>query len=316
MNTTESVPSFDIEVIAYSVSLCIIIILALAGNIIVCLAFYRSSSFRAPTVLFIVSLAVTDILVASVSIPLWLTLQLGVCSTQCTYAWKVVDVLFSTASIMNLCAISIDRFVIITRPLQYPNIMTARRSCTALVAIWFYAITLAALVATKWQYYPTFVFVVDFLIPLGIMIACYSLIFKTALSQVRRVFPIRQAYYFKREFKAAKTLGIVMGTFIACWAPFFLLNLIVSYVHDFIVSTGIIAGIKILHYINSALNPLIYSCSNKEFRFKILRVLPCTCGRVRQTHMIDRVVFWSTTLSPNSDGNNSFQQESMRACKN
>jgi len=324
MNTTQLVPtnsSNDVaqlsrETIAFSIALCVIIILALIGNIIVCLAFYRSSSFHTPTVMFIVSLAVTDILVASVSIPLWLSMQLSVCtSVPCNLAWKVMDVLFSTASIMNLCAISIDRYIIIAKPLTYPFNMTIRRAYIALLVIWIYAFTLAAIVVAKWKYYPTFVFVVDFIIPLTIMITCYSLIFKTALSQVRRVFPIRQAYYFKREFKAAKTLGIVMGTFLACWAPFFLLNLIVSY-RTLSLTTSTVAGVKILHYINSALNPLIYSCSNKEFRFKILRVLPCTCGRVRRPHMIDRVVFWSTTLTPNTEGSNGFRLESMRARKN
>lgn len=323
MNTTQLAPTnssqiveLSTETIGYSIALCFIIILALIGNIVVCLAFYRSSSFRTPTVMFIVSLAVTDILVASVSIPLWLSIQLSLCSSiPCNLAWKVIDVLFSTASIMNLCAISIDRFVIIAKPLTYPYNMTMKRAYVALVAIWVYAFTLAAIVFSKWKYYPTFVFVVDFIIPLTIMVTCYSLIFKTALSQVRRVFPIRQAYYFKREFKAAKTLGIVMGTFLACWAPFFLLNLIVSY-RELSLTPGTIAGVKILHYINSALNPLIYSCSNKEFRFKILRVLPCSCGRVRHPHMIDRVVFWSTTLTPNSVNGNGFRQESMRIRKN
>ncbi|XP_020899264.1 dopamine receptor 2-like [Exaiptasia diaphana] len=314
-NTTQSnQENISTGVLVYSVILFVIVVLALAGNAIVCLAFYRSSTFRSATVLFILSLAVTDILVATISIPLWLSLQLKFCEDQhCLTPWKITDVLFSTASIMNLCAISVDRLVIISRPLHYPNIMTTSRANIALVAIWGFAVTLSALISTSWSFYPTFVFIVAFVLPLLIMISSYSFILKAALSQVRRVFPIRQAYYFKRELKAAKTLGIVMGAFITCWAPFFLVNLIVSYRKDIVVSTTSIAGIKTLHYINSALNPVIYSCSNKEFRFKILRVLPC--GSARHSNMIDRVVFWSTTLGASTDLSSTYR-DSFRAHKN
>lgn len=309
-------------VVVYSIALFVVIALALLGNTVVFVAFFRSSALRNATVAFILSLAVTDILVASISIPLWLSFQLSQCfyseSVPCnktTYTvWKCIDVLFSTASIMNLCAISIDRLVVITKPLQYPNIMTSQRANIALAAIWIFAVTLAGLVTIQWHFFPTFVFIVSFVLPLSIMIYSYSRIFNTALSQARRVFPIRQAYYFKRELKAAKTLAIVMGTFIACWAPFFLVNLIVSYRPDLFPNAITTAGIKLLHYINSGLNPLIYSLSNKEFRCKILRVLPCNIGGTNDSHMIDRVVFWSTTFSQQSAdfGNTSFRQNSLR----
>ncbi|XP_031569842.1 octopamine receptor 1-like [Actinia tenebrosa] len=323
MNTTSSTSQEGpAVVVVYSVALFVVIVLALLGNSVVFVAFYRSSALHNASVAFILSLAVTDILVASISIPIWLSFQLNQCfylsnvlCNKTTYTvWKCVDVLFSTASIMNLCAISIDKFIVITKPLHYPNIMTSKRANIALAAIWIFAVSLAALVTVHWDFFPTFVFIVSFIFPSFIMIYSYSRIFKTALSQARRVFPIRQTYYFKRELKAAKTLAIVMGTFIACWAPFFLVNLIVSYRPDLFPSAVTTAGIKLLHYINSALNPLIYSLSNKEFRYKILRVLPCKLGRRNNTHMIDRVVFWSTTFSQSADlGNTSFpRQKSLR----
>lgn len=322
MNSTSSTSQKGpAGVVVYSIALFVVIVLALLGNSVVFVAFFRSSTLRNATVAFILSLAVTDILVASISIPLWLSFQLSQCfysatvlCNKTTYTvWKCVDVLFSTASIMNLCAISIDRFIVITKPLHYPNIMTSKRENLALTAIWIFAVTLAALVTTHWKFFPTFVFIVSFIFPLSIMIYSYSRIFKTALSQARRVFPVRQAYFFKRELKAAKTLAIVMGTFIACWAPFFLVNLIVSYRPDLFPNAVTTAGIKLLHYINSALNPLIYSLTNKEFRCKILRVLPCKLGGRNETHMIDRVVFWSTHFSQSADfGNTSFRQKSLR----
>lgn len=50
--------------------------------------------------------------------------------------WLVTDVWISTASILNLCAISIDRYVAVTRPVKYRSIMTARRAKCIVAAVW------------------------------------------------------------------------------------------------------------------------------------------------------------------------------------
>lgn len=53
--------------------------------------------------------------------------------------WLVTDVWISTASILNLCAISIDRYVAVTRPVKYRSIMTPRRAKTIVACVWILA---------------------------------------------------------------------------------------------------------------------------------------------------------------------------------
>jgi len=50
--------------------------------------------------------------------------------------WLAVDVWLCTASIYNLCAISIDRYVAISRPVQYPTLMSSRRARMLIIAVW------------------------------------------------------------------------------------------------------------------------------------------------------------------------------------
>lgn len=50
--------------------------------------------------------------------------------------WLVTDVWISTASILNLCAISVDRYVAVTRPVKYRSIMTPRKAKTIVASVW------------------------------------------------------------------------------------------------------------------------------------------------------------------------------------
>ncbi|CAK9828132.1 5-hydroxytryptamine receptor 1 [Anthophora retusa] len=54
-------------------------------------------------------------------------------------AWVSFDVLSCTASILNLCMISVDRFYAITKPLQYGVKRTTRRMVIYIILVWLAA---------------------------------------------------------------------------------------------------------------------------------------------------------------------------------
>ena len=80
-----------------------------------------------------------------------------------------------------------------------------------------------------------------------------------------------------RERRATLILGIVMASFIGCWLPFFSIYPL-SMLFDLDVPGGLFAVIFWLGYCNSALNPVIYTIFNREFRAAFVSIL---CRRRR-----------------------------------
>lgn len=92
---------------------------------------------------------------------------------------------------------------------------------------------------------------------------------------------------FKREHKAAKTLGIIMGAFLVCWLPFFTWYLTDSLCSDYCSELFPDWGVNVLFWIgyaNSALNPIIYPCFNRDFREAFRRLFACNrCDRMAKS---------------------------------
>ncbi|XP_061527436.1 LOW QUALITY PROTEIN: adrenoceptor alpha 1Aa [Phycodurus eques] len=84
---------------------------------------------------------------------------------------------------------------------------------------------------------------------------------------------------FSREKKAAKTLGIVVGCFVLCWLPFFLVLPISSMFPAYRPPDTVFKITFWLGYFNSCINPIIYPCSNQEFKKAFQSLLGAHCLR-------------------------------------
>ncbi|CAB3242056.1 unnamed protein product [Arctia plantaginis] len=85
----------------------------------------------------------------------------------------------------------------------------------------------------------------------------------------------KEAADSKRERKAAKTLAIITGAFVACWLPFFVLAILAPTCNCEV--SPVLTSLSLwLGYFNSTLNPIIYTVFSPEFRHAFQRLL---CGR-------------------------------------
>ncbi|XP_036136995.1 D(4) dopamine receptor [Molossus molossus] len=301
----------------------------LAGNSLVCVSVAAERALQTPTNYFIVSLAAADLLLALLVLPLfvysevqggvWL-LSRGLCD-----ALMAMDVMLCTASIFNLCAISVDRFVAVAVPLRYNR--QSRRQLLLIGATWLLAAAVAvpvlcglndtrgrdpAVCRLENRDYVVYSSVCSFFLPCPLMLLLYWATFRglrrweaarrTKLHgrgprrpsgpgppppaaaappeaipagpppQARR----RRAKITGRERKAMRVLPVVVGAFLVCWTPFFVVHITRALCPACAVPPRLVSAVTWLGYLNSALNPLIYTVFNAEFR-SVFRKAPRLC---------------------------------------
>ncbi|XP_012535826.2 octopamine receptor beta-3R isoform X2 [Monomorium pharaonis] len=146
-NPSVVVESRNVSLIALKgVIMVSIIVTALLGNALVIASVRRHRKLRVPTNRYVVSLAMADLLVAVCAMTFNASVELSgkwlLGSIMCD-VWNSMDVYFSTASILHLCCISVDRYYAIVRPLEYPAIMRTVTVTAMLCSAW----TLPALIS-------------------------------------------------------------------------------------------------------------------------------------------------------------------------
>ncbi|XP_077440263.1 5-hydroxytryptamine receptor 2B [Vanacampus margaritifer] len=130
-----------------------VIIPTIGGNILVILAVSLERKLQNATNYFLMSLAVADLLVGLLVMPIALATVLYnsdwplpdfICPI-----WLFLDVLFSTASIMHLCAISLDRYIAIKKPIQHSQYKSRAKAMVKIALVWLISICIAIPIPIK-----------------------------------------------------------------------------------------------------------------------------------------------------------------------
>ncbi|XP_053333892.1 5-hydroxytryptamine receptor 4 isoform X1 [Clarias gariepinus] len=204
-----------------------VIIMTVLGNLLVMVALSRDRQLRKKkTNYFIVSLAFADLLVALLVMPFAaIELTTGHWSLGETFCLvrTSLDVLLTTASILHLCCIALDRYyAICCQPLVYRNKMTPVRVSLMLGGCWVIPLFISFLpIMQNWNAigiediieerklshgsnrtscifmvnrpYALVCSAVAFYVPLGLMILAYQRIYVTAMEHARQIRMLRRA---------------------------------------------------------------------------------------------------------------------------
>lgn len=144
INEGSHASNVDITVIINCAIIAALILISITGNLIVLAAIKRTSSLRSPSIIFICSLAVSDLVVGFIVQPLFIAREL-------TNSDLVKSLLETTAyaacgfSLFIMTAISMDRYVALHYHMRYPSIVTSTRA-TYLIATVFLVNFLAAII--------------------------------------------------------------------------------------------------------------------------------------------------------------------------
>ncbi|XP_038600860.1 D(1B) dopamine receptor [Tachyglossus aculeatus] len=304
--------------------LSLLILWTLVGNALVCLAVVRRRPLRARvTNLLVGSLAASDLLVALLVMPWKAVAQVAGYWPFGAFCdvWVALDIMCSTASILHLCLISLDRYWAVSSPFGYQRGMRPRLALLAVGAAWALSVLISFLpIQLHWHKAPTNATgrppdscdsslnrayavsssVVSFYIPVAVMLVTYARIYRIARGQIRRISSLERAARqaqdrrgpgprdrpafsgprasIRKETEVLKTLAVVVGVFVCCWLPFFILNCLAPF-------CGPQAGLPCVGedtfdvfvwfgWANSSLNPIVYAF-NRDFRQGFAGLLGC-----------------------------------------
>ncbi|XP_048093098.1 histamine receptor H2b isoform X1 [Alosa alosa] len=291
------------------------IVLIIGGNVLVCLAVGTSRRLHRIANCFVVSLAVSDLLLGLLVLPLSATQELrdGLwpLGGRLCNIYISMDIMLCEASILTLLAISVDRYLAITGPLCYPRRVTPRRVAAAIVAIWASSLAVSFMPihlgwntqnftvqhadwlmheekekwSCRYEWNNSYVILDSFgtfYLPLLVMCGMYHRIFCVAREQVQRIRAATPSFARSasaaataREHKATVTLAAVLGAFVICWVPYFTYFTCMGMRAEPNPPEIIHSVVLWMGYFNSALNPILYPALNRDFRRAYGQLLRC-----------------------------------------
>uniref|UniRef100_A0A8C0EGA5 G-protein coupled receptors family 1 profile domain-containing protein n=1 Tax=Bubo bubo TaxID=30461 RepID=A0A8C0EGA5_BUBBB len=296
--------------VLYTVGTCVLIIgsIGIIGNLLVLYTFYSNKKLRTPQNYFIMNLAVSDFLMSASQAPMcfvnslhkeWILGDIG-CEL---YAF--CGALFGITSMMTLLAISVDRYLVITKPLRSIQWTSKKRTMQIIAIVWLYSLGWSVaplfgwssyvpeglMISCTWDYvtyspanrsYTMILCCCVFFIPLIIIFHCYLFMFLAIRRTGRDVQKLgscsRKSYLsqsMKNEWKLAKIAFVVIIVFVLSWSPYACVTLIAWAGRGNTLTPYSKSVPAVIAKASAIYNPIIYAIIHPRYRKTIHNAVPC-----------------------------------------
>ncbi|XP_078083907.1 C-X-C chemokine receptor type 2-like isoform X2 [Mustelus asterias] len=291
---------------AIAVVYCLVCFFATAGNMVVIIVMLYNRRTISSTDIYLLHLAVADLLFA-VTLPFW--------AVDAISGWVFGDAMCKIISLLQevnfysgillLACISVDRYLSIvhsTQTYMWKKLFLTKLAC---IAVWFMAILLSLPNMYKGIYTPPRSSIticmeifsgesvetwkaitkfwwklIGFLIPLAVMIFCYSMM----------IWKLCQTKGFRKQ-EAMKVIIAVVLAFLICWLPYNITVLIDMLMRSKLIDETCdrqnhidraLSATQTLGFLHSCINPILYAFIGVNFRRNVINLL-ATKGIIKQS---------------------------------
>ncbi|XP_056423396.1 melanopsin-B-like [Hyla sarda] len=296
--------------ILYTVGSCILIIgsVGVVGNLLVLYAFYSNKKLRTAPNYFIMNLAVSDLLMSATQAPVCFVNSFNrqwILGGIACNIYAFCGALFGITSMMTLLAISVDRYLVITKPLQSIQWSSKKRTMQVIVLVWLYSLMWSMapilgwssyvpeglMISCTWDYvtsttanksYTMMLCCCVFFIPLIVIFFCYLLMFLAIRSTSRNVQKLascgRQTFLstsMRNEWKMAKIAFVIIIVYVLSWSPYACVTLIAWAGHGKSLTPYSKTVPAVIAKASAIYNPIIYGIIHPKYRETIHKTVPC-----------------------------------------
>ncbi|KAH0624254.1 hypothetical protein JD844_007890 [Phrynosoma platyrhinos] len=249
----------------------LIFVVGAMGNALTCLVIIRHRFMRTPTNYYLFSLAVSDLLVLLLGMPLeiyemWSNYPFLLGSSGCCFKTLLFEAV-CFASILNVTALSVERYIAVVHPLKAKYVVTKNHAKRVILTVWVLSVICSipntSLHGIQTLYVPCWGVVPDS----ATCTLVKSRLMYNLIIQVTTI--INKADWFQLStFMPRVVLVVVFGI---CWAPFHTDRLVWSFIthwtdamQNMFQYIHIISGV--FFYLSSAANPILYNLMSTRFR--------------------------------------------------
>ena len=257
-------------------------LVCILSNALVCYIIIKRKVPNGVIKYYMFSLAITDILVGAVCIPLYISAEwISLYNHMSLLEQKMLlqsvlivsEVFLQTSSILHLCLIAFDRVMAISKPIYHRQNLQSRSTALKLLTIPWLLAAINATLFINLQDAPISSAVISTVIiffPSCFITLCYSVLLHM-IRKRNRSFSNVQNMQQINEKRIIKTMLTVIIAFAICWIPAIALSTSyavnfthLSYYFSIFESIG-----AFMSYLNSACDPFIYAVFNPTFRTAI-----------------------------------------------